>query len=202
MCPSFFQIQDLGQSRSKSAFSQNDTYLAFSFLFPSVLLSCQHHLKAKFLMYLSQPSFDIFEWCVQQSRWKLLLDIVAHLIFTLRRDFKGTLKNVPYFFRLAKAPKIFLRHGTHFFFFFIYLVKPSFFLVCHLRKSQVLLPPKKKCGRSYRVPFKSFPRLQIKWASIVLADLIGVYQAQQCLSESFECMLAMIYDFFHSSDNS
>ena len=36
---SFFRIQNLGQSRSKSAFSQKDTYLAFSFLFPSVLLS-------------------------------------------------------------------------------------------------------------------------------------------------------------------
>ena len=39
-CLSFFQIKDLGQFRSKSAFSQKDTYLAFSFLFPSVLLSC------------------------------------------------------------------------------------------------------------------------------------------------------------------
>ena len=36
----FFQIQDLGQSRSKSPFSQKDTCLSFLFLFPSVLLSC------------------------------------------------------------------------------------------------------------------------------------------------------------------
>ena len=38
-CLSVLQIHDLGQSRSKSAFSQKDTYLAFSFLFPSILLS-------------------------------------------------------------------------------------------------------------------------------------------------------------------
>ena len=33
MCLSFFQIKDLVQSRSKSAFTQKDTYLAFSFNF-------------------------------------------------------------------------------------------------------------------------------------------------------------------------
>jgi hypothetical protein len=32
-------------------------------LFTSVLLSCQHHLKAKLGMYFAQPSFCIFEWC-------------------------------------------------------------------------------------------------------------------------------------------
>ena len=63
MCLSFFQIKDLGQSRSKSAFSQKDTYLAFSFLFPRVLLSYQHHSKTKFRMYFAQPHFCIFEWC-------------------------------------------------------------------------------------------------------------------------------------------
>ena len=36
----FLQIQDLGQSKSKIAFSQKDTYLVFLSLFPSVLLSC------------------------------------------------------------------------------------------------------------------------------------------------------------------
>ena len=60
---SFFQIQDLGQSRSKSAFFQKDTYLAFSFLFPSVLLSCRHYFKVKLRMCFAQPSFCIFEWC-------------------------------------------------------------------------------------------------------------------------------------------
>ena len=67
MCLSHLQIQDLGKSRSKSAFSQKDTYLAFSFLFLSVLLSHQHHLKAKFRMYFAQPSFGIFEWCDEKS---------------------------------------------------------------------------------------------------------------------------------------
>ena len=61
MCLSFFQIKDLGQSRSKSAFSQIDTYLEFLFLFPSVFLSYQ--LNAKFQMYFAQPFFCIFEWC-------------------------------------------------------------------------------------------------------------------------------------------
>ena len=37
MCLRFFQIQNLGQT--VSAFSQKVTYLAFSFLFPSVLVS-------------------------------------------------------------------------------------------------------------------------------------------------------------------
>ena len=54
MCLSFFQIQDLGQSRSKSA---------FSFLFPSVLLSCQHYLKAIFRIILPSHFFCLFEWC-------------------------------------------------------------------------------------------------------------------------------------------
>ena len=48
----------------KSAFSFSKDTLAFSFLFPSVLLSCWHHSKAKFRMYFPLQSFCIFEWCV------------------------------------------------------------------------------------------------------------------------------------------
>ena len=70
MCLSFFQIKDLGQSRS-----QKDTYLAFSFLFPRVLLSYQHHSKAKFRMYFAQPSFCIFEWCVWDPYSRSILRI-------------------------------------------------------------------------------------------------------------------------------
>ena len=41
-------------------FSQKDTYLAFQFLFPSVLLSCYHHLKAKNGMYFCPSIFEHF----------------------------------------------------------------------------------------------------------------------------------------------
>ena len=41
-------------------FSQKDTYLAFQFLFPSVLLSCYHHLKAKLGMYFCPSIFEHF----------------------------------------------------------------------------------------------------------------------------------------------
>ena len=47
---------------------KKDTYLAFSFLFRSVLQLCKHHLKAKFWMYFAQPSFCIFEWCETLSQ--------------------------------------------------------------------------------------------------------------------------------------
>ena len=41
-------------------FSQKDTYLAFSFLFPSVLLSCYHHWKANLGMYFCPSIFEHF----------------------------------------------------------------------------------------------------------------------------------------------
>ena len=41
-------------------FSQKDTYLAFQFLSPSVLLSCYHHLKAKNGMYFCPSIFEHF----------------------------------------------------------------------------------------------------------------------------------------------
>ena len=41
-------------------FSQKDTHTAFSFLFPSVLLSCYHHLKAKLGMYFAPSIFEDF----------------------------------------------------------------------------------------------------------------------------------------------
>ena len=63
MCLSFFKIQNLCQFLAKSEFSQKDIHRAFSNLYPSVLRSCQHHLKAKFRMYFAQASFCIFEWC-------------------------------------------------------------------------------------------------------------------------------------------
>ena len=68
MCLSLFQIQNLCQFWAKSGFSQKDTHTAFSFLFFSVLLSCQHHLKGKFGMYFAQPSFCVFEWCAQRTK--------------------------------------------------------------------------------------------------------------------------------------
>ena len=40
MCLSHLQIQNLCQFWSKSVFSQKGTHTAFSFLYPSVLLSC------------------------------------------------------------------------------------------------------------------------------------------------------------------
>ena len=58
ICLSFFQIQDLGQSRSKSA---------FSFLFPSVLLSCQHYLKAIFRIILPSHFFAFSNGVEQKS---------------------------------------------------------------------------------------------------------------------------------------
>ena len=71
MCLSFFKIQNLCQFLAKSEFSQKDIHRAFSNLYPSVLLSCQHHLKAKFRMYFAQPSFCIFEWCGSTTRGSL-----------------------------------------------------------------------------------------------------------------------------------
>ena len=71
ICLSFFK------SRSKIAFSQ---YLAFPFLLPSVLLSYQHHLKAKFRMYFAQPSFGIFEWCGQCINQTYYLYPVANTV--------------------------------------------------------------------------------------------------------------------------
>ena len=41
-------------------FSQKDTYLAFQFLSPSVLLSCYYHLKAKNGMYFCPSIFEHF----------------------------------------------------------------------------------------------------------------------------------------------
>ena len=69
----------------KSAFSQKDTYLAFSFLFPSVLLSCQYHLKAKFRMYFAQPSFT-FSNAVECFHFLYYLICVPINIF-LQRNF-------------------------------------------------------------------------------------------------------------------
>ena len=63
MCLSFFQIQNLCQFWAKRWFSQKDIHAAFPFLFPSVLLTCWHHLKANFGMYFAQLYFCIFEWC-------------------------------------------------------------------------------------------------------------------------------------------
>ena len=42
-------------------------YLAFSFLFPSVLLSCYHHLKAKLGMYFAPSIFEDFRmvWSIK-----------------------------------------------------------------------------------------------------------------------------------------
>ena len=75
MCLSLLQIQDLGKSRSKSAFSQMDTYLAFSFLFPSVLLSCYNHLKAKLGMYFCPSIFEHFRMvCLDVHKQKLIWD--------------------------------------------------------------------------------------------------------------------------------
>ena len=49
-----------GIKRAKLAISK-----AFSFLFPSVLLSCYHHLKSTIgnLFFPAMPSCWIFEWC-------------------------------------------------------------------------------------------------------------------------------------------
>ena len=74
LCLCLFQIQNLRQFLSKSGFSQKDTHTAFSFLFPSTLLSCQHHLKAKFGIYFAQQLFCIFKWCEYLLSADLLYD--------------------------------------------------------------------------------------------------------------------------------
>ena len=51
----------------KSAFSQKDTYLALSFLFNTVLLSCYHHLKAKFGNYFALASISMHFWMVWEA---------------------------------------------------------------------------------------------------------------------------------------
>ena len=48
-------------------FSQKDTYLAFSFLSPSVLLSCYHHLKAKLGMYFGPSISEHFRMVWRKS---------------------------------------------------------------------------------------------------------------------------------------
>ena len=45
MCLNLFKIQNVCQFWAKSGVSQKDIHTAFSFLFPSVLLSFYHHLK-------------------------------------------------------------------------------------------------------------------------------------------------------------
>jgi hypothetical protein len=47
----FFRNKKFFSKEQLFLFSQKDTYLAFQFLSPSVLLSCYHHLKAKNGMY-------------------------------------------------------------------------------------------------------------------------------------------------------
>ena len=46
-CPSVLQIQDLGPSKYKCGFSKKAFRRQYFLLFPYVLLSCYHHLKAK-----------------------------------------------------------------------------------------------------------------------------------------------------------
>ena len=57
-------------------FSQKDTYLAFQFLSPSVLLSCYHHLKAKNGTYFCPSIFEHFRMVCSKSpikKWDVLL---------------------------------------------------------------------------------------------------------------------------------
>ena len=57
----FFQEKKLLVSKKLLfLFSQKDTYLAFQFLFPSVLLSCYHHLNAKLGMHFCPSIFENF----------------------------------------------------------------------------------------------------------------------------------------------
>ena len=46
-------------------FQNTLTHTVFPFMFFSVHLSCQHHLKVKFQMHFAHPSSCIFEWCVE-----------------------------------------------------------------------------------------------------------------------------------------
>lgn len=68
ICLSVFQIQDLGQSISKSKFFHKDINKPFSLLFPSVLLSYLHQLKAKLGMYFTLASIWVFERCVTTNK--------------------------------------------------------------------------------------------------------------------------------------
>ena len=56
----FLKKKVVSQKKIIFLFSHKDTYLAFSFLFPSVLLSCYHHLKAKNGMYFWPSIFEHF----------------------------------------------------------------------------------------------------------------------------------------------
>ena len=79
MCFNLFQIHNLCQFWSKSGFSQKNTHTAFSFLFPSILLSCYHQINAKSGIYFAQPSFCIFERCESHE----ILVVQKSTLFTL-----------------------------------------------------------------------------------------------------------------------
>ena len=65
----FFRIPPFfsGTKKNLFLFSQKDTYLAFQFLSPSVLLSCYHHLKAKNGMYFCPSIFEHFRMVCYSS---------------------------------------------------------------------------------------------------------------------------------------
>ena len=63
------------------------------------------------------------------------------------------------FFQSGKTTWDCLGHGTHF--FLIYLMKPSFFLGCQPRKSQVLLSPWKNRVDFTGYPSNHFPRCRL-----------------------------------------
>ena len=56
----FLEKKMLVEKKLLFRFSQKDTYLKFSFLFPSVLLSCYHHWKANLGMYFCPSIFEHF----------------------------------------------------------------------------------------------------------------------------------------------
>ena len=83
MCLSFFKIQDLGQSRSKNTFFQKHTCMAFSFLFPSVLLSCKFKSKTSNVIC---PAIFLNFWMVWTKLGQICRLLMYHSAFILWFD--------------------------------------------------------------------------------------------------------------------
>ena len=75
-CHSVRQIQDLGQS-AKCGFSKKAFRRQYFFLFPYVLLTCYHHLRAKLGGYIALCIFLNFwqVWCTMLGKFELCLTL-------------------------------------------------------------------------------------------------------------------------------